>query len=321
MRCAYNLGNGVQDTDTVGTAIIDMDGIVTHNNGGIGFRLVSATNLTLGTVLSFDNYCRSGASRSGDSYTGGSLQGADILIGTGTGATLENWTAGKLTTKNSPTGGVLVDGVAMRYAIGCVESEYAETFGFSDASSGTGHGVINGGIMRGNNQAGTAASAGACAVIVERAGSMKVNGIIFDDDQGAPTQTSGIYISSACKAFVDNCHFGTGITAGSEIYSATSGTVVKCGDGNTGSLVMRARGDASEAGGSTTATVTYPTAISNLGGLVFFPIVYPTSADACEANYISATSRTALTLTCPGTFGGGAGAVTFRYDVQAEIQR
>ena len=43
--------------------------------------------------------------------------------------------------------------------------------------------------------------------------------------------------------------------------------------------------------------------------------------DACEANYISATSRTALTLTCPTTFGGGAGAVTFRYDVQAEVQR
>lgn len=367
-RLAYNLGPGFQDTDTVGTAILDIDGIVTHNNGGIGFRLVSGSYVRIGSITSYDNYCRTGASRSGNSYTGGSLAGCDILLGTST-SVMPTFSAEYIRTKGSPTAGVLVDGNVRSYRIGYLEAIECETAGFSDAvgglwatstayivgdirhnnnvsylctsahTSGAGtepgvggswatvwqvtnlSGSVESGLMVANNNAGTAASGAAAALICERPGAIKVRNVAFRDDQATPTQHSGMYFTSAVQADVDLCNFGTGISAGSEVYSATTGTRVRFGHNNTGTLVTRARGAATEAGGGGTVTVTYPTAISNLGGLVFFSMVYPTSSDASEANYISAVSRTALTLTCPGTFGGGAGTVTFNYDVQAEIQR
>lgn len=369
-RLAYNLGVGFQDTDTGGSAVLDLDGIVTHNNGNVGFRVVNASSCRIGSVTSFDNYCRTGASRSGNSYTGGSLQGADVQIGA-SNTSLKYVTAESLRTKGSPSAGVYLDGSIRAYRIGFVQAEECETYGFGDyvgsntawvtatayavgdvrtsggvmyictsahTSGGTTEpgvggswttvwevfvcsGVVESAVLVANNNAGTAASAGAAAFACERTGAIKVRNVSFVDNQGTPTQHSGFYFSSGIKADIDYCHFGTGISAGSEVYSSTSGTVVRFGHNNTGTLVTRARGTMTADGGSTTASVTYPTAISNLGGAVYFAMAYPASADACEANYISAVSRTALTLTCPTTFTAGTGNVSFRYDVQMEIQR
>lgn len=368
-RLAYNLFNGFQDTDTtVGTAVLDLDGIVTHNNGGVGFRLVSGSSVRIGSINSYDNYCRTGATRSGNSFTGGSLQGCDVLIGT-SNAVLPTFSADYIRSKGSPSVGILIDGNVRSYRIGYIEAVESETAGFSDAIGGswvtatayivgdirhnnsvsylctsahtsggttepgvggswttvwkvvTISGVVESGLLVSNNDAGTATAGSACALIVERPGAMHVQRVVLMDDQATPTQHSGMYFSSAVQAKVSGCHFGNGMVAGQEIYSATTGTSVKFGHDNTGTLVTQAKGSATANGGAGTASVTYPTAISNLGGLVVTGVVYPTSADAAEANYISTLNRTTLTLTCPTTFGGGAGTVTFQYDVQAEVQR
>ena len=373
-RLAYNLFNGFQDTDTVGSAILDLDGIVTHNNGGLGFRLVSGSNIRIGSINSYSNYCSaSGHSRSGNGFTGGTPSTAgDIHIGTSTGF-IAYFEADSLRSKASTIAGIHLDGNIRAYRIGYVESVEAQTYGFGDyiqgnytawadatayvvgdivSYSGTNYlcttahtsvladnrpstgsswetkwqvmvtdGVVESGLMVQNNNAGTAASAAACAMICERAGGIKFQNIMFRDTQGTVTQHSGMYFSSGADAFVDGCHFGSGITAGSEVYTANTPTRVRFGHNNTGTLVTRARGTLTVDGGTTTASVTYATAISNLGGAVLFPMVYPSSADASEANYISAVSRTALTVTCPTTFAAGTGNVAFRYDVQMEVQR
>lgn len=372
-RLAYNLGPGFQDTDTVGTAKLDLDGIVTHNNGSVGFRLVSGSDIRIGSINSYDNYCHTGASRSGNSYTGGSLATSDIQIGTSTGF-IKYFTADVLRTKGSTCAGVHLDGNILGYTIGKVIAEESETYGFgdfiqqaytawadatayvvgdirsyssvnyyctaahtsvlADNRPGTGSswqtkwqvlttdGVVQSGLFIANNNAGTAAAGAAAAFQCGRNGGIKALGLIFRDNQATITQHTAMYFLDGADAYVDGCHFGSGIaSSGDGIYTANAPTRVRFGDSNSGNLVFRARGAASEAGGAGTVTVTYPTAISSFGGSVFFSMVYPTSADASEANYISAVSRTALTLTCPGTFGGGAGTVTFRYDVQLEIQR
>lgn len=420
---AYNRGNGIQDTDTtIGNAKLDWDGIVTHHNGGLGVRVVTGKSVRIGSVTSYDNYCRTNPTRDTSSnpawvtstayvatdvrsrdgvnyyctanhtssaltepglgflwetvwreqwYTGGSLLGADIAIGSTDVPLLRYLDADSLRSARSPSAGIHIDGNILSYRLGYVEAVESQTYGFGDYVSGTytawvtstayvlgnsrsnggnnyvcliAHtsgastepgvgaswrtvwellglpaGVVESGLMVNNNNAATAASAAAAAFAVERAGAIKVSNVIFRDHQETVTQHSGMYFSSAIQADVELCHFGVGISAGSEVYSATAGTVVRFGHNNTGTLVTRARGTAAESGGGGTATVTYPTAISNLGGLVYFASVYPTTSDASEANYISAVSRTALTLTCPGTFG--AGSIGFRYDVQAEVQR
>lgn len=322
MRCGYNLGLGFTDTDTIGTGKIFINGLVTHNNGNIGFSCRSAGSLVVGRLESYDNYCRSGASRSGFGYTGGTPLSCDVLFGDGSSGTLNNFTADFVSSRNSPVGGILIDGQTQSYVIQRVEAEYAETYGFSDLSTGPGHGVVLSGLIRGNNQAAAAAGASAAAFVCNRSGTMKTTGIIFEDDQGSPTQNTGFYFANTVQAYVDGCHFGTGLTAGSEVVSATAGTIVRFGNGNTGSLVTRARGTMAANGGSTTASETFATAMSNLGGAVYFVQAVPASVDAAVDWYVSTANRTTFTITkASGSFTAGTGNVSVRYDVQMEIQR
>lgn len=424
-RLAHNLFNGFQDTDTTGGAILDLDGIVTHHNGGIGFRLVSGSSVRIGSVLSHDNWCRTGAqvratpsttawatataytaadtrilkgvtyyctvSHTSSSatepgvgaewrnvwreewFTGGTLNTAgDIHLGTNSPAFLTYFTADSLRSLRSPTNGIYIDGDVRGYTIRYLESVRAQYAGFADYAqqtysawltatayttgqirsnggvnylctsshtSGAGtepgvggswttvwqamttDGVVESGLMLENNQRAAASAGAACAIIAERLGSLRLRNILLRDNQAVPTQHSGMFFTSGIVADLDMCHFGSGMVAAQEIYSSSTGTRVRFGHNNSGTLVTRARGAATANGGGTTASVTYPTAISNLGGATFVAFVSPTSADASEAHYISAASRTALTITCPGTFGGGAGTVTFNYDVQMEVQR
>lgn len=375
-RLAYNLFNGFQDTDTVGTAILDLDGIVTHNNGGLGFRLVSGSNIRIGSINSYDNYCRTGdQTRSGFGFTGGTLSTAgDIHIGTSTGF-IKYFTADVLRTKNSPTNGIHLDGNILGYTIGKVVAEESSGYGFGDyiqqaytawadatayvvgdirsyssvnyyctaahtsvladnrPSTGatwetkwqvlTTDGVVQSGVFIANNNAGTAAAGAAAAFQCGRAGGIKALGLIFRDNQATITQHTAMYFLDGADAFVDGCHFGSGIaSSGDGIYTANAPTRVRFGHTNTGSIVTRARGTLSADGGGATASVTFPTAISSVGGSVFFAQVTPASVDAAVPFYASTVSRTTLTLTKDtGSFTAGTGNVSFRYDVQLEIQR
>ena len=300
-------GPGFTDTDTTGDGIILIGSVVTHDNAGPGFRATSANTLSIGRVVSYDNDC----------YVASSVALYDILVGGG--VLLDYFSVGYLRSENAPNSGILIDGVVHAYQIGAVECVGAQDAGFLDNTTGPTNGVLLSGIFRNNNKAATAGAAGA-ALQVETTGTFKALGCTFTDDQGSPTQVSGMRFTSGIKAHVDACHFGTGISATGHIYSSTAGTVVTFGNGNTG-LVARASGTGTVNGGGTTATLTYGTALTNLGGVVLFPLVYPSSADAAEANYVSSVSVTETVVTCPTTFAAGAGNVAFRYDVRMEIQR
>lgn len=371
VELSYNLGHGFTDTDTTGTADVDLDGIVTHHNGHIGFRCVSARTLRIGSIWSYDNYCRSGATRSGDWYTGGSLQASDIYIG-GSGYTLAEFDAERVVTHRSPTVGIFVDGDIRSYRFGYIESWGAQNAGFADYAQQTytawatstayvvgnirsnggvnyyctaAHtsgattepgvgvswttvwqlmntsGIIQSGLMRENNKAAVAGAAGS-AIICERKGSIQVRNVMLKDHQATPTQVSGMYFTSGVEAYVDGCDFGAGLTAGNEIFSATTGTRVRFGRTNTGSLVTAAEGTLAANGGASTASVTFSTAMSNLGGSVFFAQAVPASVDAAVDWYVSTANRTTFTVTkASGSFAAGTGNVSIRYNVQMEIQR
>lgn len=377
-RLAYNLFNGFQDTDSVGSAILDLDGIITHNNGGIGFRVVSGSNVRIGSVTSYNNYCRTGTqTRSGFGFTGGTLNTAgDIHIGTSTGF-LTYFTAESLRSKNSPTNGIYIDGNIRGYTIRYVESVRAQYAGFADYAqqdysewatatayavgdiregliggtipsgvnylctsahtSGAGtepgvggswttvwqvmttDGIVESGLMLENNQRAAAAAGAACAFIAERLGSLRIRNVVLRDNQATPTQYAGMFFTSGIVADVDMCHFGSGMVAGQEIYSSSTGTRVRFGRNNSGTLVTHERGSYSVNGGGTTATKTL--ALSNPGGAVFFAQVTPASADAAPAHYISTLNATTLTVTYSSSTAGGTNNVTLRYDAEMGIQR
>lgn len=376
-RLDYNLGNGFQDTDTVGTAVLDLDGITARNNGGVGFRLVSGASVRMGHIFTADNYCRSSdvgggnnVVRDGFGYSGGTLQGADIMLGTSNGL-LRHFRADSLITHRSPAIGVLVDGVVRSYSIGYVESKEAQTRGFSDAigavtawvtstayalrdvrmhnsvmyeclaahTSGattepgigaswttnwvvfTPSGEVMSGLMIQNNNAGTAASAAAAAVACERTGSFVAYGIHFRDDQASVTQHTGFAFTDGVQAHVDGCHLGLGINPNDAVRSATAGTVVTFGDGNTGALSVRKTGTHTADGGGTGFTVTHATAMSQLGGAVYVPTIEALTADTAPAKYVSTVNDTTLTVTFTSATAGGSGNISFRYRVAVEIRR
>ncbi len=365
----YNLLSGFDDTDPVGTANLDLEGIRSHHNGGRGFRVVNATRARFSNITCEDNYCRSGVTRDGLGFTGGADVGSDILIGTGDGS-IRYIEASGLVSLRSPTGGILLDGRIYAGFVKDFRVERAETFGYRDAiqsvsawsaasvsyvvsdirvhggvayecidahvsAAATEPGVgvdwedvwvvhktdfaVDGGLLIECNQAGTAASAAACAFQCERLGSIKVTGIIFRDQQETPTQHSGMYFSSGVQAFVDRCHFGNGLTVGSEIYTATAPTYVRFGRGNSGSLVTYARGTKTADGGGTSLTQTLT--LSNPGGGVFHGRITPKSADAAPVHYLSTLNATTFTVTWTSATAGGTNNVSFGYEAELEIQR
>ena len=295
---------------TTGTAVdftdstLDMDQIYIEDAAAGSFTISAfGGNVKLGRIFV----------KNGDPAVINTEQG-DINIAA------DKFTADRLESVGSTANGVVVTGACSSYTISHVESRRASRAGFAcRATSGACNGIIRGGQMIENNQAGLATSAGAAVQHIV-AGNIKIDGINIYDDQGAPTQVAGMYFTSAVQAEVDHCLFGTGIAAAGQVYSATAGTVVRFGRGNTG-IVTRAAGTRVANGGGTNLGFSFPTAITGLGGLAYTASVVPGSADASGAHFINAVSNTALGITYASATPGGINNVTLYYDVEAFISR
>ena len=228
--------------------------------------------------------------------------------------------AAHLETHGSDANGVVITAGCTRYSIGYVESRRASRAGFTvRATTGACDGVIGRAVMRENNQAGlTAAAAAAIQHIV--AGNTKISNAIIEDTQGVPTQVSGMYFGGGVQAEVNDCHFGAGIAANQQVYSVTAGTRVRFGRNNTG-IVTFARGTRTGNGGSTTQNVTFPVAMTTLGGAVFYGLMTPASADASGAHHITGVFATAMNVSYAVAPPAGTNNVSYRYDAEMEIQR
>ncbi len=206
-------GLGFTETDTTGgNGIILIGTVVTHDNVGPGFRCTSANTLDIGRIISYDNDC----------YVSSAVAAYDILIGSTD--LLDYFHAGYLYSENAPNSGILIDGSTVKaYSIDTVEVVGAQDAGFLDNTTGPVDATIGQMILRDNNKAATAGSAGA-VVQVERDGTFNVGSAVFFDSQGSPTQTGAFYFSSGVIAKIGTATFGTGITT--PYYRASSGTYI-----------------------------------------------------------------------------------------------
>lgn len=293
-------GTAAQFADT----ILDMDGVYIEGAASASFVLGGFDGrVSLGSIVA----------RNGTPSVQNVEQG-DISIAA------TKFEAAHLETHGSDANGVVITAGCTSYSIGYVESRGASRAGFAvRATTGACDGVIGRAVMRENNQAGL--TGGAAAAIQHLvAGSTKVSGAIIEDTQGVPTQVSGMYFGGGVQAEVDNCHFGAGIAANQQVYSATAGTRVRFGRNNTG-IVTRAKGTHVANGGGTNLSFTFPTAMTAIGSAVFDAQIVPASQDASGAHWVSSAGATALGVIYASATPAGTGNVSFRYDVEMEVQR
>ena len=209
---AGDRGPGVTDTDTTGTGTIIFGTVVTHDNIGPGFRCTAADTLSIGRLISYDNQC----------YVAGAVAAYDTLLGDSNNR-LRRFDADLLSVTNAPNGGIFVDGGITSYQIGRVEATGCGDWGFYDQCTGPTSAAVGQMRFRNNNQDGNVGSAGA-ALAVERDGPFHVDSLLFEDDQGSPTQTAGVLVSLGCDFTVDKVDWGNDITT--TWFVSSSGTTV-----------------------------------------------------------------------------------------------
>ena len=293
-------GAGADFADTT----LDIDGVYVEGAASSGF-LIGAFDGTvkLGKIVCRNNMPSVVATEQGDIH---------IIA--------DRFTAEHLESHNSTANGITITSACESYNIGYVESQGASRAGFTcRATSGNCDGIIRGGLMVNNNQAGLATSLGA-AVQHLAAGNVKVNGIDIRDTQGVATQVAGMYFGLGAKAEVTNSNFGAGIVAGGQVYSASAGTRVAFpGHSNTG-IVTRIRGSMVKNGGGTNLTETFATPFTLLGGAVYYATAVPGSADGRGSYHVSVGQTFVQALYASAT-PAGTSNVTIRYDCEMEIQR
>jgi hypothetical protein len=291
-------GNGLAPD----TANLFLDNIVCRWNGSAGININGGGRVTAGKLISYGN-------------NGASLQ-YDVAF-----TSLKDVRVDSILVADSTTHGVYVGGSVERYSIGHLHAENNHGAAIRVRNAGTSptHGEIGGGIIRNNNLDGVAGNAGAAVqVIID--GTTKIGHVVFQDDQTVPTQTSGFYFAGGVEAEVRDCHFGTGIVDGQQVWSGNTGTRVRFGGGNTG-IVTRVRGTYTANGGSTSHNATFPTAMTTLAAAVYFAQVTPASADAKGDHYVGTVTTTTLPVTYGTATTAGTNNVSLQYDVELEIQR
>ncbi len=209
---ALTKGPGFTDTDTTGTGVIRIGTVLTHDNHGPGFRVTAAGELSIGTIESYDNA----------GYVAGAVAAYDVLIGDANNR-LRHFEADLLRCKNAPNGGIFVDGGITAYQIGRVEAIGCGDWGFYDQCTGPTDAAVGAMLFRNNNQDGNAGSAGA-ALAVEREGAFHVGSLIFEDNQGSPTQTAGCLFSLGAVVKIDAVEWGDDLTT--RYFVSSSGTTI-----------------------------------------------------------------------------------------------